>query len=145
MRVAGLLFQVKLELHQDRLVAPQYMRFKVFECCKQTLSLYLFLIFHPSIPLFLGNIGLVSSLATTYSSISGVPPIPLTKASTHSLTFRSRSSMMGVATSPMHAYDSPSTADFSMPLSSGALLTGARAMKSYSRTPRIPPTMGPTT
>src|SRR2546428_692015 len=64
------------------------MRFKVFECCKQTLSLYLFLIFHRSIPLFLGNIRLVSSLATTYSSISGVPPIPLTKASTHSLTER---------------------------------------------------------
>src|SRR6266702_5103674 len=48
------------------------MRFKVFECCKQTLSLYLFLIFHRSIPLFLGNICLVSSLATTYSSISGL-------------------------------------------------------------------------
>src|SRR5260370_42098715 len=103
MRVAGLLFQVKLELHQDRLVAPQCIRFKVFACCKQTLSLYLFLIFHPSIPLFLGNIRLVSSLATTYSSISGVSPIPATKASTHSLTFRSRSSMMGVATSSMHA------------------------------------------
>src|SRR5437764_9293738 len=71
------------------------MRFKVFECCKQTLPLYLFLIFHRSIPLFLGNICLVSSLATTYSSISGVPPIPLTKASTHSLTFRSRSSIDG--------------------------------------------------
>src|SRR5439155_249205 len=71
------------------------MRFKVFECSKQTLSLYLFLIFHRSIPLFLGNICLVSSLATTYSSISGVPPIPLTKASTHSLTFRSRSSIDG--------------------------------------------------
>src|SRR5712691_5917500 len=48
-RVAGLLFLVKLELHQHRMVAPQCMCFKVFECCKQTVSLYLFLIFHRSI------------------------------------------------------------------------------------------------
>src|SRR6266700_4894801 len=111
------------------------MRFKVFECCKQTLSLYLFLIFHRSIPLFLGNIRLVSSLATTYSSISGVPPIPLTKASTHSLTERLTVFDGGdsdIIHPSMHAYDSPSTADSSMPPSSGAPPTRTRAMKLYT-------------
>src|SRR5256712_6952045 len=84
------------------------MRFKVLECCKQTLSLYLFLIFHRSIPLFLGNIRLVSSLATTYSSISGVPPIPSTKASTQSLRvvtfdirFKKRPRTKPVTSSPL--------------------------------------------